>query len=220
MKAHAPTRKTVPAITVPNSKERIKAIQRAKTSGQMFCATGGQHFNAEDFFNAKTLTERQAKAAVVEKDKQERLDKFQTDREAKSLLQEKAVALNRYNEKKFVMPEIKLLCKWKGCKVTLSKNKEHHIVACEKMPRPPTPQPWTLDHETMLNTLKEENIELKDTALGVAAKQMAAVVTQNMEKLDDESRLQLLQSLAKCDSSCTGARASYRTTTLQFLRWF
>jgi len=98
--------------------------------------------NAEDFFRAKALTERQAKAAVVEKDKRERLDKFQTDQEAKSLLQEKAVDSNWYNEKKFVMPEIKHLCKWKGCKVTSSKNKEHHIAAYEKMPRPPTPQPW------------------------------------------------------------------------------
>jgi len=208
LKAHAPIMKTFAAVTVPNSKERIKAIQRAKTSGQMFYATGGQHLNAEDFFKAKALTEREAKAAVVEKTKRERLDKFQTDQEAKSLLQEKAIDLNRYNEKKFVMPEIKLLCKWKGCKVTSSKNKEQHIAAYENTPRPPTPQPWTLDEETMLNTLKEEEIELKDTALGVAAKQMAAAVTQNMEKLDDESRLKLLQSLAKYQSSGTEATAS------------
>ena len=69
------------------------------------------------------------------------------------------------------------------------------------MPRPHTPEPWTEEEEALLNTLKAETVDLKDTALGVAAKQMATAVTHNMEKLDNETRNMLLQSLAKYDSS-------------------
>jgi len=206
LKACVPVRKTTPAITVPNTKERVKAIQKAKTSGQMFFATGGQHLNAEDFFRAKALASRHAEAASLEKVKLERLDKIKTDKEAKSLLEEKALDLTLENEKRFVMPEIKLLCKWKNCKLPAVKNKEHLVAAHLKMPRPPTPEPWTPEDDARLAALKAEDVDLKDTALGVAAKQMAAAVSQNTEKLDEETRHELLQSLAKYDSSSNEAR--------------
>jgi len=205
LKADAPVRRTISAITVPNSKARLKAIQMAKTAGQMFFATGGQHLNADDFFKAKALTVRQGKAAMVEKEKLERLEMLAVDQEAKSLLQAKGLDLNHANEKKFILPECKLLCKWKGCKVHSSKNKVLHIDAYLQMSRPPLPEPWTPEEEAMLVALKGDDIDIKDTALGVAAKQMAAAVTNNMEKLDDATRHELLQSLARYDSSCAEA---------------
>ena len=74
------------------------------------------------------------------------------------------------------------------------------------MSRPPTPEPWTDKEEALLNTLKTDNIDLKDTALGMAAKQMAMAATHNMEKLDDETWNMLLKSVAKCDSNVNGPR--------------
>jgi len=50
LKIYAPVRKTTPATTVANTKERVKAIRDAKSSGQMLYATGGQHLNSDDFF--------------------------------------------------------------------------------------------------------------------------------------------------------------------------
>jgi len=200
LKACAPVRRTISAITVPNSNARLKAIQMAKTAGQMFFATGGQHLNADNFFKAK------GKAAGVEKEKLECLEMLAVDQEAKSLLQEKGLDLNHANEKKFLLPECKLLWKWKGCKVHSSKNKVLHIDACLQKLRPPLPEPWTPEEEAMLVALKGDDIDIKDTALGVAAKQMAAAVTNNMEKLDDATHHEVLQSLAKHDSSCAEAR--------------
>jgi len=46
LKACAPVRKMIPVITVPNSTARVHAIQKVKTSGQMFFVTGRQHWNA------------------------------------------------------------------------------------------------------------------------------------------------------------------------------
>jgi len=89
----------------------------------MFFATGGQHLNADDFFKAKALSLCQGKAAMVEKEKLECLEMLAFDQEAKSVLQAKGLDLNHANEKKFLLPERKLLCKWKGCKVHSSKNK-------------------------------------------------------------------------------------------------
>jgi len=67
------------------------------------------------------------------------------------------------------------------------------------MQRPPTREPWTEEEEALLNTLKADNVDLKDTALGVAAKQMATTVTHNTETLDLETRNMLLKSLAEHD---------------------
>jgi len=44
--------KKAPALTVRHSKERILAIKSAKAAGQMFFATGGQHLNSDEFFQA------------------------------------------------------------------------------------------------------------------------------------------------------------------------
>ena len=44
-------------LTVPNSKERVEAIQRAKTAGQLFHATHGHHLNSNDFFRARAKTD-------------------------------------------------------------------------------------------------------------------------------------------------------------------
>jgi len=51
-------RKMPPAVTVPQSRERILAIKNAKDSGQMFFATGGQHLNSDEFFQARKHSKR------------------------------------------------------------------------------------------------------------------------------------------------------------------
>jgi hypothetical protein len=58
LRINAPTRSVVAAVTEANSKERVLAIKAAKTAGQLFHATGGNHLNSDDFFRAKALAER------------------------------------------------------------------------------------------------------------------------------------------------------------------
>jgi len=53
---------------------------------------------------------------------------------------------------------------------------------------------------TLPTVITRDEIDLKDTALGVAAKQMATAVTQNIGKLGRNSHNILLQSLAQFNS--------------------
>jgi len=63
LRKNAPrSRKKLPAVTVPKSKERIMAMKNAKRAGQMFCATGGQHLNSDEFFQAREHASRLEKA--------------------------------------------------------------------------------------------------------------------------------------------------------------
>jgi len=198
--SYAPIRKTTPAITIPNTKERVQAIRDTKSSGMMFYATGGQHLNPDDFFMARVMAKREGEASAKMKQKAIRLETIALDQETKSLLREKAFDLTAETEKKFVLPEIKLLCKWKGLKLAASKKQDFvsaHIAAA----RPPLPEQWTIEDEQALLNIQSQNVDLKATALGVAAKQMAVAVTANIGKLDAKSCHLLLQSLAKFDSN-------------------
>jgi hypothetical protein len=66
LRSDAPTKDTYVAVTEPNSKERVQAIKKAKGAGQMFFATGGRHLNSNEFFEAKALTEREARTKELE----------------------------------------------------------------------------------------------------------------------------------------------------------
>ena len=199
LQTHAPMRKTTPAVTVPNTKARVQALRDAKSSRMMLYATGGQHLNSDDFFIACALAKREGEASTMLKEKEACIERMNVDQEAKSLLQVKAIDLSPDTEKKFILPECKLLCKWKGCKLTGPLTKHEYVKAYAAAARPPLPVPWTQEDESKLLTIRSEDVELKDTALGVASKQMAAAVTQNMSKLDADSRHKLLQSLAQFD---------------------
>ncbi len=201
LKTFAPVRKTTPAVTVANTKDRVQAIRAAKSSGQMLFATGGQHLNSDDFFRARALDERQVQAKAMLLKKQARQERMALDREAKSLLQVKAIDLTPATEKNFLVPECKLLCKWKGCKLTSGLQKNEYVRQYAAAPRPPTPVPWSQEEEDVLLAISSDDIDIKDTALGVAARQMATAVSQNMAKLDANSRHELLQSLAKFAAS-------------------
>jgi len=99
-------------------------------------------------------------------------------------------------EKNVCLPNCKLLCKWKQCKLISTLTKPHVAT-----PRPHLLKPWTQEDKNKLLATTSDEIDLKDMVLGVAAEQMAAAITQNIDKLDRNSRNLLLQSLAKFDST-------------------
>ena len=49
--------------------------------------------------------------------------------------------------------------------------------------------------------MKSEEVDLKDTALGTSANQMAQAVSNNFAFLDDESRQSLKRTLEQCEES-------------------
>jgi len=101
--------KTTLTITAANTKERAKAIRDAKSSGQMFYATGGHHLNSDDFSRACALAECKGQVSSLKKKKALLIESIALDREANSLLQEKVIDLTVATEKNFRLPDCKLM---------------------------------------------------------------------------------------------------------------
>jgi len=113
------------------------------------------------------------------------------------------------NTRSYSKADIKLLCKWKGAKMLkvdgkLPDKKSDLATLYFANPDPPTAKPWTDDDEELLQGLKEEDVPLENTQLGVAAKQMAVATANNMSKLDRNTRNQLLKSIAEFDAAEQG----------------
>lgn len=85
-----------------------------------------------------------------------------------------------------------------------SKRKADTVHAYIKAPKPPIVKTWTRSEEAALQKLKEALIPLRDTALGVAAKQMARAVSKNIDHLDEEELASLKTALDKVDQSTEG----------------
>jgi len=189
--------KKAPAITVPQTNKRIVAIKNAKAAGQMFYATGGQHLNSDEFFQAQEHSKRLDEAKKLLEVKENWLLLQQTEKRARNLLAAKC-PLNEETFKKYNKPDIKVLCKWKGIKVKADK-KEEMFTLYNSAPEPPLVKPWSEEEESDLLELVKPNMPLEQTHLGVAARQMAVATANNMARLDEDTRHQLLQSLATFD---------------------
>jgi len=191
-------RKKLPAVTVPKSKERILAIKNAKRAGQMLYATGGQHLNSDEFFQARGHAVRLDAAKRMQNEKEKWLLLQQAETDARALLATKGHLTTEESPtyKAYSVKEMKQLCKWKRCKLDNLSRKKQYFELYVATPEPPPPDPWSEDEESDLKKLLLPNMPLKETHLGVAAKQMAVATANNLAHLDEETRRKLLQSLA------------------------
>lgn len=197
LRKDAPKRTKYVAVTEPVSKERVQLLKNCKTAGQMFYTTGGRHLNSSEFFMAKVLNQRDAKLKAMMEEKKVHLETLNAQNEACTFIRNKG-DLTYDNEKKFTVAEIKVLVKWKKAK-PLSSKKEHLIDAYIKAPKPKITKVWTRAQEAALQELKSTEVELKDTAVGVAATQMARALTNNVAQLEPEARAALRETLRAYD---------------------
>jgi len=194
-------------ITQPQSKERINLLRKAKTAGQIFHVTHGEHLNSGDFFEARAIDERKKRAANMLKDKQQR---HMSDK-----LGEQAIAIiNKIGEptketlKNFTAKDIQKLCEWKMMKKS-TKPKEELLKAYLSAPAPKKASEWSMAEEMELKELLTVDMHAKYTALGVQLKQTAKAITNNIHDLDDESAAKLLQVLQdRQHGGSTGDRQS------------
>ena len=115
LRKDAPTRLTFVAVTKPHSKDRVLAISKAKTAGQLFFATGGRHVNSNEFFQARSLQDRQPQIKAMEDRKKARALHIKSQRAAVLMIRSKG-DLTSINEKEFTLAEVKMLLKWKKIK--------------------------------------------------------------------------------------------------------
>ena len=168
----------------------------------MFHVTGGQHLNSNEFFQAKALAVQETHAKKMEEVKKKRIAAVQVETKAKEILAAKGGEMTPQNANQFTLKDLQTLLKWKNLKITKlnSSNKDDFIKLYIAKPMPPPAEQWTEEDEAHLQDLRKDEVPIQKTALGIAAKQMATAVSTNIATLDDETRQQLLQSLARYES--------------------
>lgn len=196
----APTRSRYVGVTEAHSKERIAAIKTAKSAGQMFYATGGRHLNSDEFFQAQELKRRELEIAEIEKVRKNRRTYAQKHLAAIKLIKEKG-ELTSQTEKKFTIPEVNLLLKWKKVKPPPGTRKNQLVDLYFAAERPKTQKPWTVKEEKALQALKDPNVVVKDTRLGVEATQMAKAVRNNLSNLDENTITSLKTAIEDYESN-------------------
>jgi hypothetical protein len=197
LRLDAPKRVTYVGVTDPNSQQRVKAIKEAKTAGQMFYATGGQHINSDEFFKARELKKREPQIKAMEDLKQKKIAYCYKQVAAVRLIKQKG-ELTWDREKLFTVKDIEILLKWKKVKPS-SKRKRDLIEAYCDAPKPKIQATWCRSEEAALQRLKSEVLSLKETAVGIATSQMARAVTNNLSNLDPESIAALKLAIGSLD---------------------
>ena len=141
----------------------------------------------------RELKKREEAIQKMEEAKKERSKYCKEQRGAFLLIKQKG-ELTLETKKKFTLPEIKTLLKWK--KVKPESNKKRDLVdAYVNAPKPKVQKVWCRSEEEALQKLKSEDVSLQETALGVAATQMARAVTKNLAQLDKETIVALKEAI-------------------------
>ena len=181
-------------VTRPQTKERLDALIEAKGAGGMFHATGGQHLNSDDYFKSRTLIKRRIEIVDMEKMKKEIEDQVRVVNEKDLLLTSKSADLTQGTKSSFTIAEIKVLIKWKVRKVPPGNKQSLVDIYCNS-PDPEEVVPWSEEQENALATMKQETIEMKDTALAVSTNQMARGITNNFALLNTPEKEKLRDKL-------------------------
>jgi len=184
-------------ITVPNSKERVEAIQRAKTAGQLFHATHGHHLNSDDFFRARAKTDRETEKKTLLAQKKVLLRNKQRKLKAMAVRAKKGDPIegNKEHNDKFLAPELLALATWKLGKEPKDKKIASLMPLCTNTPDPIDRPEWSTQQEARLQELENTDIQFEDTALHVALKQNAKSIKNNIDNLDADAAADLLQAL-------------------------
>lgn len=180
-------------LTQPHSKERIVMLQKAKTAGQLFHATHGEHFNSTDFFHARAKTERDKVIKKLEKRKLREAELLSARDAAAAIVLAKGEP-TMDTLKAYKKEEIEILHKWKLGRKAYGK-KTDNLQAYTDAPAPPKLAGWTTEDENKLLRLNNDAIQFKDTALAVALKQKANAVSNNIGQLDENDAKKLMSAL-------------------------
>ena len=150
--------------------------------------------NSSDMFRARALDARKKEMAKLEAKlkTEKKLGSIRT--KAFDLIARKG-DLTSQNHHTFTAIEIKTLLQFKLGKTTGKKSEL--IDSYINTPMPLKMDRFTAEDGERLAHLKSEEVSLKETALGDAAKQNVNAVINNLDQLDDSEREKLLQALTK-----------------------
>ena len=153
------------AITVPHSKERLLAMDAAKTHGEKFHATGGGHLTSDCFFKSLEVPEWKRQIAALKDDKEVRTGKAELQLKAEALLVETGGGTGNLR-----VPQLDLLLKWHAVPLKDIGNKPQKMQKwkeiLEAKREPPPFESWTAADKSKITELEKFKLEVEDTALG------------------------------------------------------
>jgi hypothetical protein len=199
LKLNAPRAQVKPPLTAPHSKERIEAIMKAKgTAGSLFHATGGEHINTEEFFQAAELKTRRERLKKLEGEKATRNEKIEAEGAALSMIADKGGKEPGDEGAEYNLDELrKVMLYWKIGKKTYKDGKKDvpkkvlvNLYRSSEVPEEALP--WTDEEEQELQELLKGDVpDVADTQLAVAAKQAANATAANWDLLPDGTKQML-----------------------------
>lgn len=146
-------------ITQPLSKERVELLRKAKSAGQLFAVTHGEHLNSADFFKARAIDERKKLADVMLKDKQTQFLRGKLRKEALIILKQHGEPTPE-KIKEYPAKAMQKLYEWKLNKNS-KKAREDLLKEYLKAPVPLKDPEWTMSEEMRLKELLTDDMYAK-----------------------------------------------------------
>ena len=198
-------------VTRPHSLARLELLARAKSHGDKFFATGGEHATSDDAFMAMELVDRRKKVKALEKLKSERLAMEDIETKAFAIIEtEKTPAQMKKDE-------LKILLLFYGYAKSTINGKQGRIPSVKALRniyaherknnnQPMQFQKWTAEDEAKLKQLKDiSSMTLMDTAVG-RQKQNLRIETREMYRnMSQEEKDDLKKELNTIDEDLANA---------------
>jgi len=191
-------------MTEPLSRERQDLIQKSKTAGKLFYATGGQHLNSDDVFMSYEREDRERVIKEQRNEKKRRQELASNEIAARTILDTNEAQLLQRGVESLKVGDLRVLVKWKtkGL-VALAGKKKNTLVELWKNALAEqdgaTALLWTAADEKALQSLIKDDITIEQTALGRERRQIAqacAIAIENGD-LNTESITEIEKAMLK-----------------------
>jgi superfamily II DNA helicase RecQ len=157
-------------LTQPQSKERIEVMRRATTHMKKFLATKGEHVMTDDFFFSAQTNINEFDIEQLTKEKKKRLKATEVDEVTRAVLVKRSFAIQTSTFDSLNKTELDCLLRWHGVVPGAKMLKETKVLKLkhifESNPNLPPRDLWTAENKERLQSLKEMEISLEDTAIG------------------------------------------------------
>jgi len=177
----APTLKRADqAVTKANTRERQDALAAAKSAGEQFHATNGQHVYGDDFFISMERKRRHSEIERLRTEKESIEESQKREQAARSVLTQR-------KDKDLRLEDLKILIKWKQNGKAAVGAKPVLLKLWEKLKDKEIPavQPWTDEDDQKIERLEQAEIKLSDTAVGRERMKMASAAVSVINELPD-----------------------------------
>ena len=181
-------------VTEPNTRGRQDALAAIKYPGDHFRLTNGNTLNTKDYFVSEERQRREAEIKDLERKKQKSSAVDDLNNKALALIEafntKQGKDVYELEDVKFLpVSTLRVLCEWKLQKKTNGKKENLVNLWMESKNNPPPESTWSDAEETLLKKLKEDDIQLKETALGRAKSKLQEQSVAYFLRMTEEERI-------------------------------